>query len=433
MKLKTPKNLNYCASIVEIVIIVPLANCDNVTSTIIDGFPVIIPKTTKLGDVGVYFPPETQLSEQYCFENNLYRHGNLNKDQTKTGYIEENRRVRTVKFRGNQSAGLFLPLDSLTPFAHLSLFTVGTIFDEIDGQLICQKYNKKQHHHGPENNKKKKKHRKSKILDHQFRFHVDTANLGRNIHRIQPDDIITITKKVHGTSVVCSRVLCKKPLSIRERIAKFFGVSVVETCYDNVFSSRKVIKNDYVNPDTEIYALDIWGLANDTVKHALRDGLTVYAEIVGYTPTGRGIQSVGGKAFDYGCEKGTFKVYIYRVTYTSPAGDVFEFSSKQLQTFCNEHGLLHVPEYYHGTAKDLCNRFNHHYNSETFNNVFLNLLQELYLEKDCPICSNKIPDEGIVVRKEGNTIEAYKLKSIRFLEGETKEIDKGNSNIEDEN
>ena len=49
------------------------------------------------------------------------------------------------------------------------------------------------------------------------------------------------------------------------------------------------------------------------------------------------------------------------------------------------------------------------------------------------MCSTPQPEEGCVIRIEGNDFEAYKAKSNRFYEKETKQLDKGESNIEDEN
>lgn len=100
MKFEKPKNENYCATVTEIKNIVPLDNCDNIQGTIIFGNHVIIGKDVQVGDVGIYFPPETQLSNEYLSENNLYRDATLNKDQTKKGYFEVNGRVRTAKLRG---------------------------------------------------------------------------------------------------------------------------------------------------------------------------------------------------------------------------------------------------------------------------------------------------------------------------------------------
>ena len=50
------------------------------------------------------------------------------------------------------------------------------------------------------------------------------------------------------------------------------------------------------------------------------------------------------------------------------------------------------------------------------------------------MCVNKVPEEGIVIRKNNIfTYEAYKLKSFRFLEAESKQLDTGEANLEDTN
>ena len=63
----------------------------------------------------------------------------------------------------------------------------------------------------------------------------------------------------------------------------------------------------------------------------------------------------------------------------------------------------------------------------------INKVKELYNEKDCFICKNKVPEEGCVIRLEKLEFEAYKQKSERFYQRETNLLDKGESNIEDEN
>ena len=62
---------------------------------------------------------------------------------------------------------------------------------------------------------------------------------------------------------------------------------------------------------------------------------------------------------------------------------------------------------------------------------FLNRIKQLYNEKDCFMCKTKVPEEGCVLRIEGNDLEVFKCKSTRFLEKETKALDKGEVNIED--
>lgn len=446
MELKKPKNENYSATVIQIKTLVPISNCDNVVHAIIMGNQVVVGKDVKVGDIGLYFPLETQLSEIYLKNNNLYRKAELNTDPTQKGYFEENGRIRCVKFRGNKSEGLFMPRSSII-FTESNPLSVGDCFDELNGIEICRKYVVKKHNTpglpGSKKNRIKKEH-ESKLIDNQFRFHCDTSMMYKNLHRINPDDIISITYKLHGTSGISSKILCKKKLKWYERILKFLRINIVDTQYDYLYSSRKVIKNEELNPSAQhFYNVDIWKLADDILREHLQAGMTFYYEIVGYLPTGGLIQ----KDYDYGYEEGKFGVYIYRMTYTNIFGKVFEFSAKQVQDFCKQNGLNAVPQLYYGYAKDFIDHFillfeDKFYGGneltckvkEEFNSdKFLERIKLLYNEKDCYMSKNKVPEEGCVIRIEKNEFEAFKQKSNAFYERETKLLDKGESNIEDEN
>ncbi len=114
MKINKPTNPNYCATVVTIKNKLDLAGCDNVVGTTIFGYQAIISKQTEVGTPGIIFPAETQLSDTYCTENNMYRHAENNRDKIVKGYIEDSRRVRAIKFRGHVSNALFMPLSSLS-------------------------------------------------------------------------------------------------------------------------------------------------------------------------------------------------------------------------------------------------------------------------------------------------------------------------------
>jgi hypothetical protein len=82
--------------------------------------------------------------------------------------------------------------------------------------------------------------------------------------------------------------------------------------------------------------------------------------------------------------------------------------------------------FYYGKLKDFDNCEN-----ESWKEDFIRIIQDKCTEKDCYICRNKVPEEGVVVRKEsGFSFKAYKLKSFRFLEHETKLLDSGVSDLE---
>jgi hypothetical protein len=117
-----------------------------------------------------------------------------------------------------------------------------------------------------------------------------------------------------------------------------------------IYSSRKVIKNEYFdnrNGDG-FYDCDVWLQTANNIYPYLKQGMTVYYEIVGYTENGQAIQ----KDYDYSCNIGENKTYIYRITYTGNDGNVYEFSAKQVQDWCKNNGFLAVPEYYYGYAKE---------------------------------------------------------------------------------
>ena len=448
MKIKEPKNPNYVGQVVEIKTIVPLANRDRVVHAIIMGNKVITDVSTQVGDVGIYFPVETALSKEYLSVNNLYSHSELNADQTKKGYFEKSGRIRCQKFGGHPSEGLFMPMNSLSGLGiDISDLSIGDIFDELNNVPICAKYViKKSQSQGLGNNPKSRNPKVSKLIDNQFKFHLDTAQLFRNTHRVFPNSLISISYKVHGTSSIASNLLCKKPLKWYEKFLKKIGVDVNVTHYDSIWASRKVVKNENLyNDANSFYKEDIWGIANKELSEYLQEGMTFYFEIVGYLPSGGAIQSCKLGAFDYGCEPDKHENYIYRIKYTNVKGKDFEFSAKQVQDFCSENGLNAVPQLYYGFAKDFYDEqvsvkseseYSHFellskVNLEKWQEGFLNAVKEKYNEKDCYMCKTpKLPEEGVVVRIEGINCEVYKCKSRRFLEMETLDLDSGKIDIE---
>jgi hypothetical protein len=438
MKLEINGNVNYSAQIVEIKNIIPLEKCDNIVATIILGNNVIVSKDAKIGDIGIFFPIESRLSADFLKFNNLYRDKLLNADTTKGGFFELNGRIRCVKLRGNKSEGFFIPVESLyyLNIGHEFLLNkIGESFDTIDNITICEKYiiPRRQYSQGNKNEKKNKRIKKSRLLDNQFRFHIDTQQLYRNLHRINYNDLISITYKLHGSSFIVSNILCKRKLNIFEKILKKCKIKIDDKEYFNLYSSRKVIKNEEFKNENQMsfYDEDIWKIANDELKDNLQKGMTFYGEVVGYLSSGKAIQS----EYDYGNEAGKHTLYIYRITFTNLDGRVFEFSMKQVQDFCKQNGINAVPLLYYGYVKDFMQDSGYNWNDDQENDLhrddFLTLLKKKYLEKDCYMCLHKVPTEGVVVRKESNDIESFKVKSEAFYLRETKLLDKGIENIED--
>lgn len=444
MKLNKPINSNYAAVIAKVDNIVTLDNCDNVQGAIVLGNHIIVQKDVQIGDLGVYFPLECALSHEYMHNNNLYNKYELNKDTTKKAYFDKNGRVRAQNFRGHKSEGLFMSLDSLkftgVDIDELELYDE---FDEMLGNNICSKYVVKQKLTQSQGNGKRRNksyNKVKKLIETQFRFHSNTNQLYRNLHKITPESLIQITKKLHGTSGISSYVLCNRNITRREKFGellhKFYTYVTTlgkinyiqnKTEYDYIYSSRKVVKNNDLNPNAQhFYNVDVWGLAHEKVKPFLKKGMSFYYEIVGYLPSGKMIQ----KDYDYGYTENTFGIYIYRITQTSIDGDVFEFSGRQVQEFCKKNGLNAVPELFYGHASELSDE---RMTVENWQNKFHDTVKERYNDKPCDMCVNNVPEEGVVIRLEDNLeFEAYKQKSYKFYEYESKQLDSGEVNIEDE-
>lgn len=424
-------NPNYCATVVEIKDLIDLDNCDNVRGAHIFGQHVIVDKLTVIGDVGLFFPVESALGKDFLAHNNLYRDSALNRDTTRNGYFEAHGRVRCVKFRGHKSQGLFLPISCLDGFGDGVTVEIGDSFNYIGEKLVADKYVPKfaSRANSASGKKQAKVQRESRIIPYQFRFHDDTAQLYRNLHRFHADTPISITYKLHGTSAVFSRVLVKKKLRWWENALRRLGVDVVDREYDMLYSSRKIVKNGFFEESQNsakanggYYGEDLWGQAAKLVEPHLTDGLSVYAEIVGFTPSGKAIQ----KGYDYGCAQNQFEIYVYRVTYTSPCGDVHEFSTSQMIDWCKSVGMRHVPLEWSGMASWLVE------GDTPVGEKLLEQIAETWLDKPCYMCNNNVPAEGVVVRIEGREWEAYKCKSDAFYERETKLLDKGEVDMESE-
>lgn len=218
------------------------------------------------------------------------------------------------------------------------------------------------------------------------------------------------------------------------------GAKIQETHYDLVFASRNVIKNQYADKEhNSYYDEDVWGLVANKYKDSIKDGVTLYGEICGQMTSGGWIQ----KLYDYGLPANTCDLWVFRITYTSPSGDVFEFTTPQIKRYCEKMGLTMVPLFYYGVVRDFIWKNREEFSffdgeyfdrgwEDNWHEEFLKVLMKKFTEKDCFMCSNKLPEEGVVIAVENDIVEPFKLKSLRFLEHETKLLDAGETNVEDQ-
>lgn len=423
MKIEKPVNSNYAASVISLPATrFDLVGLDNLKGVSIFGFHVIVSKDSP-SELGVFFPAESQLSDEYCYENNLYRHTDKNKVPNEKGYIEDNRRIRAIKFKGNTSNGFFMPLSSLEfTGIDLSILKEGDEFDTLNGHEICRKY-------VVQGNPMKQQ----QIADRGFvradkKFmpeHIDTENFFKNYDKIDPNTEVIVTQKIHGTSIRIANTMVNHKKSVVETVAAWFGAKIAKTEYDYLYGSRKVIK-DANNPNqNHYYEMDLWSLEGHKLDGLLPENYLVYAELVGWTPDGKPIQ----KNYTYGIPQGQCELYIYRIAIINGQGLTTDLSWDQIKEFCFKNGLKHVPELLRCPMQFL---------TESDFLTIKDLLDVRYFDdKDRQfrnalwLGDNKdIVDEGVCIRADGLTPKILKAKSPKFLEHETAILDSGEEDLE---
>ncbi len=455
-------NINYSAKIIDITSFRPHYNPEVNKSKCcrVDGFNIITGINSEPG-LYVYFPVDCQINSEFLSSNNLFRDKELNQDKTESGLFEQNCRVRSVSLKGEKSEGFIIPVSSLQNFIKgfkVSKNDIGVDFDKIEDKILCKKYVIVHRQTNATSGKKGKKVKKEKslhIVENQFKFHVNTTLIKKVPHAISPDSLISITEKVHGTSGISANLLCQKPLKgIKSLINSFnrfanqvlyklgidYKLDINKNIYMDFCSSRTVIKSKIHNPSASdgFYKVDVWGIAHNEIKKLLTEGMTIYYEIIGYLPSGGYIQ----KDYDYGYVPPksehdyrynvNYGIRVYRITQTNSSGHVFEFSARQVQEWCKLNDIRPVIQYYYGYAKDLYPDIPV---DQNWNDRFIEALsndQNFYMEQNSPTCMNKVPHEGIVIRSEDLSINVYKLKCFKFLDKESKLLDKGESDIESE-
>lgn len=398
----TEGNSNYSAQFIEVTQLIDLDGLDNLVGLPWGGFTALVPKTTQVGDLMVVFPAEAQLSEEFVRYNNLYSHAEDNDDTSVKGYMGKNRRVKAIKLRGHVSSALAMPVKSLYYLepANLLDVQVGLTFDTVNGRNVSKKYVIRAER-TPNNQAPKKRG-----VEVVFPLHYDTENYFRNSDKISPDDFVTATQKLHGTSVRFGRVPASRSLTWKDRLAKWFGASVSEEKYAWVVGSRKVTKTVDDQGNTQAGHFyddgDIWSQAVDQYRDLVPNGVEIQ------------------KNYTYAAKPNTADLYVYRVTTVNPSGFQADLSWEGVKQFAFERGMMVVPELWSGRHEDFDPQ------------VWLDTVYSKQYAQAVPLSHKGTVDEGVVVRAEGITPYALKAKSPVFLTHESKVLDEGKADLESE-
>lgn len=440
MTIEVKNEINYAALVIEVPEPKKLPNSDHLYGIGVAGIEVVVDASwlERVGEKAVLFPAETQLSHPLAAFANLYRHQEFNDDPEEKGYLDDNRRVRAIKLRGNISKGLILPVEKISQITNSfdDDFEVGMSFDTVNGVEVSRKYLVPRNADGPLSREQAKLAKAFKRVDEKvFPMHIETEQYLRNEGHVEEDDIVIVTQKLHGTSVRFGNVPVKVKHNFWERLAKKLGIRVPEYEYDLIAGSRKVIKDPKSTTQNHFYSTDVWGQVAQRFGLNLPKGFIVYGEVVGFTEDGAPIQ----KGFTYqespDAGEQSNALYVYRVSIVNEDGILRDLSWDQVRKFAYTYGMHHAPELWRGpkaalvlekfAEKNFHEEWASSFRGEDYTSGYLD--QPVRLSK-----GGTGKDEGIVLRvdKGGDVPYLLKYKNDSFYLHETVELDQEEETIE---
>jgi hypothetical protein len=336
----------------------PHPNADRLLLGLCQGYQVVVSTDTLDGTLGVFFPTDGQLSQEMAEANDLIRRTDPVTGEKSGGFFEENRRVRSQKFRGEKSDGFWMPLNALAWTKYdLSTLKEGDQFTELNGVAVCNKY------YTPATLRAMKSGKVAKD-NRFFAKHSDTAQLKHDVATIMPGSILYFTEKVHGTSGRYGYVWDEVTKN-RHWFARFLGWFAPSIAKDkttrvlsHVHGTRNVIINDRESVGYHGSDAFRWN-AIAKLENNLHPGEVLYYELVGYDSNGGSImgshypdtqlkdikkQYGDTITYTYGQPEGTCGLYVYRITRVAEDGSALDLSWPQVKARCAELGIKHVPE-----------------------------------------------------------------------------------------
>ena len=503
----------YCAKIVRIGEMKEIEGSDFLVQTFVDGFSIVVSKGQfTVGEPVIYCMNETALNKDFLAANNqfelglaemnanakeviaLKEEGKIDEAKKLVGFFNKHGRVKLIKLRGCPSYGCIFKKESLVRWKKKladedleSYFTTDEngiehpfSFDTIAGELFAEAYVPPIQFPKDATKREKRRDRGIKrfkrIIPGEFLLHYDTAQLQSSLWRFEPSTKVTISVKMHGTSVIAGNVLTRIPVPMtsaeqwfnkkvkkeikhlgKQHVNPYWGKVKQEkqskllndkkiydfrVDYGPVFSSRTVIKNQFDSKyggfTAGFYGQDIWTEYGNLIFKYLDKGMTLYGEICGYlTQSDSMIQ--GG--YDYRCDHGKNFLMPYRITVKRENGKKEEWNVQQVHDWTVKLMEAHteiaerlkpIPILYHGTITDLYPDIPNDANwGMNFLEHLANDAEHFGMEKNEPFCKNKVPREGICIRIDDDPVaECFKLKTFAFLKKEQGEIDAGTVNIE---
>jgi RNA ligase (TIGR02306 family) len=277
------ENQNSVCFIAKINEVKAIEGADNIELVVAGGWNAITKKGEfKAGDETIIATTDAVIPES------------LSEEMGVTNYLRKGNRVRTVKLRGVYSECLIIPMKHLSGKVTMGDWDLGVGGD-------CMEFLGITKYEPPVKQIQLANGRKIKWRDNQnFHIYYKFPNLKNVDGMFTEEDLVEITRKVHGTNARYG-IVKKSKLSFWDKVKKFFRLADEWVDYEYIYGSHNCEKG---SDSQGFYSTDVWRTVAEkyNIKEKLWDyiknrnvkigeGIILYGEIYG-----AGIQ----KNYDYG-------------------------------------------------------------------------------------------------------------------------------------
>lgn len=344
------ENQNSVCFVATINEIKAIPNADNIEQVVVGGWNAITKKGEfKEGDLTVIATTDAVIPEAFSEKMGV------------TSYLRKGGRVRTVKLRGVYSECLIIPTKYIPGY--------GDRYQ--DGDDMMEKFGIVKYE-PPVKQIQLASGRKIKWRDNQnFHIYYKFPNLKNVAGMFTEEDLVEITRKIHGTNARYG-IVRKSKLSFWDKVKKFFRLADKWVDYEYIYGSHNCEKG---SDSQGFYSTDVWRTIAE--KYSIKEKLWNYIKNRN-VEIGEGI-ILYGEIYGAGIQKN----YDYGLTDIEFAGFDIKLRGEYLSTYDawnlvkNHIELPYVEILHYGDwSQEIQDKF-------TFNNF---------------IDGTKVPHEGIVIK-----------------------------------
>jgi RNA ligase (TIGR02306 family) len=344
------ENQNSVCFIATIKEVKAIEGADNIEQVVVGGWNAITKKGEfKEGDLTVIATTDAVIPEAFSEKMGV------------TSYLRKGGRVRTVKLRGVYSECLIIPTKYIPGY--------GDRYQ--DGDDMMEKFGIVKYE-PPVKQIQLASGRKIKWRDNQnFHIYYKFPNLKNVAGMFTEEDLVEITRKIHGTNARYG-IVRKSKLSFWDKVKKFFRLADKWVDYEYIYGSHNCEKG---SDSQGFYSTDVWRTIAE--KYSIKEKLWDYIKSEN-AEIGEGI-ILYGEIYGAGIQKN----YEYGLTDIEFVGFDIKLNGEYLNTFSawnliqNDLELPYVEILHYGDwSQEIQDKF-------TFNNF---------------IEGTKVPHEGIVIK-----------------------------------